>query len=93
MLSCKQVANIASDYLDNNTQLKWQIRMHLLMCANCRRFVRHLKITREISARITAKDASPDAEMVWKTLQARIENDAHLDKPARIQEKTRTREE
>lgn len=99
MLSCKQVANIASDYLDNNTPLKWQIRMHLLMCANCRRFVRHLKITREISARITTNDVGQDAETVWGNLQARIEDDAHLEKATLVekkaltQEKTRPKEE
>ncbi|WP_062060464.1 zf-HC2 domain-containing protein [Cellvibrio sp. OA-2007] len=80
MLSCKQVAALASDYLDrnsldNNTQLKWQIRLHLLMCANCRRFVRHLKITQQVGAGIT-KHASPqDAEMVWKKLQAHIKEE------------------
>lgn len=72
MLSCKQVAAVASDYLDNNTPLKWQIRMHLLMCANCRRFVRHLHITRDVSAKIVAKDAGVDTDAVWARLQARM---------------------
>ena len=84
MLSCKQVAALASDYLDNkppgdNASLKWQMRVHLLMCANCRRFARHLKITREISANLTAdylKDgAQPDAETVWKEVQERIKKE------------------
>lgn len=72
MLSCKQVATIASDYLDNNTPLKWQMRLHLLMCANCRRFVRHLEITREVSARITTNETIQDAEVVWGNLQTRL---------------------
>ena len=74
MLSCKQVATLASDYLDNNsldnnTSLKWQIRLHLLMCANCRRFVRHLKITQQVSAGMATKISADDAEIVWKKLQ------------------------
>lgn len=82
MLSCKQVATIASDYLDNNslgnnTQLKWQIRLHLMMCANCRRFIRHLKITRQVSAGMVKKTSIEDAEIVWNKMQARIEEDTH----------------
>jgi hypothetical protein len=80
MLSCKQVATIASDYLDNNTPLKWQIRLHLLMCANCRRFVRHLKITQQVSTRLTLNESTEDVEAVWKNLQARIKNEAQSNK-------------
>ena len=51
MLSCKQVATLASDYLDKNTSqtLNWKIRMHLLMCSHCRRFIKHLKITKQLT--------------------------------------------
>lgn len=80
MLSCKQVAAVASDYLDNNTPLKWQIRLHLLMCANCRRFVRHLKIMRDISAKIVGDDASVNTDVIWKNLQARLKNENLPDK-------------
>jgi hypothetical protein len=85
MLNCKQVATIASDYLDNNyldnnTTLKWQIRLHLLMCANCRRFVRHLKITQQVSAKIAMSESTEDAEAVWKNLQTRIKKEAQLNK-------------
>lgn len=80
MLSCKQVAAIASDYLDKSTPLKWQIRLHLLMCANCRRFIRHLKITQQVGAKITFNETTEDAETVWKNLQARIEKETPSDK-------------
>jgi hypothetical protein len=51
MLSCKQVATLASDYLDKSTSqtLNWKIRMHLLMCSHCRRFIKHLKITKQLT--------------------------------------------
>lgn len=75
MLNCKQVATLASDYLDNNTPLKWQIRWHLLMCANCRRFVRHLKITQQVSARMAIDESTEDAEVIWKNLQTRIKKE------------------
>lgn len=84
MLSCKQVATIASeyldnDYLDNNTPLKWQIRLHLLMCANCRRFVRHLKITRQVSAQIVANKTVEDVDIIWSKLQQRTKQDSQQD--------------
>lgn len=52
MLKCQGVARHASEYLDHNAdgRLRWQIRLHLLMCHKCRRFVRHLRITRQVVA-------------------------------------------
>lgn len=53
MLSCKDVAEQASEYLEHpNWRLRWQMRLHLAMCSNCRRFVRHLQATRALAARI-----------------------------------------
>ena len=50
LLSCKDVAHLASDYLDGDVtrKLNWKIRFHLLACNCCRRFIRHLKITKKI---------------------------------------------
>lgn len=79
MLSCKQVAHVASDYLDNNTPLKWQIRLHLLMCANCRRFVKHLAITQKMAASLDTNNSSAttaDADEVWRKVKAKINNSA-----------------
>ncbi len=48
-LSCKDVTNLSSEYLDNELDwsIKLKIRFHLLMCGYCRKFVRHLDITHE----------------------------------------------
>lgn len=75
MLSCKQVAGLASDYLDKNTPLKWQIRLHLLMCANCRRFVKHLDITRKMGAGLehSADIPADDAEKVLQKVKTKIQ--------------------
>ncbi|PUA29934.1 MAG: hypothetical protein B0W54_05185 [Cellvibrio sp. 79] len=77
MLSCKQVASLASQYLDKDTStpLNWQIRLHLLMCANCRRFVRHLKITRTLAKNIELTDNAIDTETIWKHLQEKIQQE------------------
>ncbi|MDR7089423.1 zf-HC2 domain-containing protein [Cellvibrio fibrivorans] len=79
MLSCKQVATIASDYLDKSTPLKWQIRLHLLMCANCRRFVRHMKITRELSKQMVLNKTADDVDTIWNKVQQQIKQDSQSD--------------
>jgi predicted anti-sigma-YlaC factor YlaD len=49
-LNCSDVTHLASDYLDKNgnATLTVKIRLHLLVCSCCRKFVKHLKITKEI---------------------------------------------
>jgi anti-sigma factor ChrR (cupin superfamily) len=51
MLSCHDLAHQhASDYIDG--QLGWRnrlrVRLHLLMCVHCRRFIRQLKLVRKV---------------------------------------------
>lgn len=82
MLSCKQITLTASEYLDGNAEFKWQMRLHLMMCANCRRFVKHLKITRKISSKLTLKEQNMcDAENVWQNLQRRLHQQTHNQAP------------
>ncbi|WP_339617176.1 hypothetical protein [uncultured Gilvimarinus sp.] len=54
MLSCRDVAKRASDYLDERDSPKGQpslqIRLHLMLCSNCRRFVRHMHSARQLAA-------------------------------------------
>lgn len=52
MLTCKEVAQQASDYLDEPQPLlkRWSFRVHLLMCGNCRRFIQHLGLCRQVRA-------------------------------------------
>jgi len=80
MLSCKKVAQRASDYLEANasTGLTWQVRLHLIMCSNCRRFVRHLSITKTVSASIAQPSLHTDPEPQWEKLHQRLkENPQH----------------
>lgn len=78
MLNCKQVATQASDYLDNHVEgkLRWNMRIHLLMCRHCRRFLRHLRITRDVASLVTRRsnddndNTNVDTEAVLKKLQA-----------------------
>jgi predicted anti-sigma-YlaC factor YlaD len=62
MLKCRDVSHIASDYLDH--QLTWRqqlsVRMHLLMCVHCRRFVNQLRLTGKTAATLVEQEASTD---------------------------------
>lgn len=74
MLSCKEVAQVASDYLEQNTpgKLNWQIRLHLLMCANCRRFMRHLRITTQVASQIAApQEPHPNPQALLAQIKQR----------------------
>ncbi len=74
LLSCKDVAHLASDYLDKNAgnKLNWKIRLHLLMCSCCRRFMRHLKITQQIAPQLIKKsEHEMDAGFVLQHIKDR----------------------
>lgn len=74
MLSCKNVAHLASDYLDKNmgTTLPWKIRLHLVACRCCRKFVKHLEITKTVVPQLIDNNlATADAEAILKKIKAR----------------------
>ena len=78
MLSCKDVANRASDYLDNQTdaRLRWQIRLHLMMCSHCRRFMRHLRLTRHLVKNTVQQEKNDiDTEAIYRRVLQRIETE------------------
>lgn len=45
MLSCKEVAQQASDYIDQqyNWRQRMAFRLHLFICGNCRRYISQLR--------------------------------------------------
>ncbi len=61
MLSCREVTRRASDYLDRELSLRQQlaIRLHLLLCASCRRLVHRLRLVAATLARLAAIGAPP----------------------------------
>lgn len=74
MLSCKNVAHLASDYLDKNMDgaLPWKVRLHLVACRYCRRFVKHLQITKQVLPQLINNNLSQaDAEAILKKIKAR----------------------
>jgi predicted anti-sigma-YlaC factor YlaD len=51
MLSCKALAQLhASDYLDKELtpRQRFGVRVHLILCKNCRRFIKQLQVVRSV---------------------------------------------
>jgi predicted anti-sigma-YlaC factor YlaD len=74
LLTCQQVATLASDYLDQQAdgKLTFKIRVHLMMCANCRRFVKHLQLTKTVVPQfIDSNHRDVDAEAILKRIKER----------------------
>lgn len=47
MLKCREIEQLASDYLDKDLSFRQRMafKMHLFMCHNCRNYLRQLKTT------------------------------------------------
>lgn len=47
MFSCKDIHNRASQFIDGETSMltKAGVLMHILMCGNCRLFIKQLRLT------------------------------------------------
>lgn len=47
MLKCRDIEQLASDYLDKDLSFRQRMafKMHLFVCHNCRNYVRQLKTT------------------------------------------------
>ncbi|AOE48939.1 zf-HC2 domain-containing protein [Kangiella sediminilitoris] len=47
MLSCKHVVEQGSDYIDNELSIwrKLEMRLHLVICVHCRRYIKQLHRT------------------------------------------------
>jgi Putative zinc-finger len=75
MLNCKQVATLASEYIDQNTDagLNWKIRVHLLMCSHCRRFIRHLKITNTVTRSVLSETQDRDVDEVLRRIKESVQ--------------------
>jgi hypothetical protein len=72
LLTCQEVATLASDYLEKNTdgKLRLRIRVHLMMCANCRRFVKHLRLTTAVAPQLIHKNTdTPDVEAILRKIK------------------------
>lgn len=69
MLSCKQLVLRSSDFLDGQLSLRerFALRAHLAMCANCRRFIRQLRLAGRVVQQLP-EDAIQDLDALAERL-------------------------
>jgi hypothetical protein len=58
MFSCKDITEHASEYLEKELTFskRLNMRLHLFMCLNCRRYVKQLQITVQTLGRMRKKE-------------------------------------
>lgn len=62
MLMCRDLARMASDYIDGEltASQKLSVRMHLLMCVHCRTFIGNLRASTKLMQAHSSVDPSPE---------------------------------
>jgi anti-sigma factor RsiW len=63
MLSCKEVSHLASDYLNRDLPLRRRlaVRLHLLMCDGCTRYVAQMRAAIALLKTMAAPSPDPGA--------------------------------
>lgn len=64
MLTCKQIAELATEYAERRLGLADRLRfqLHLGLCANCRTWVRQLQATARALGRLPVPEVPPELE-------------------------------
>ena len=62
MLKCKEITDLASDYIDKNLDWKnrFSMKMHLFLCKHCSRFMQNFKTTIQVASNIEQQPLSPE---------------------------------
>jgi len=86
MLMCQDLAEIASDYIDDElkTRQKLSVKMHLMMCRDCRTFIGNLRASSQLmsahaSARVEEDFLRRIDERVAEALNASKQKDNDSD--------------
>ncbi len=66
MLMCRDLARIASDYIDGEltARQKMSVKMHLMMCVHCRTFIGNLRASTKLMQ--AHSSVNPSQELVQK---------------------------
>lgn len=76
MLSCRELVNETTgdpDLITPGHSLRWSVRLHLLMCHHCRRYVRQLRLLLTLLSgrhRQQAVEANT-VDRIWQAIQDR----------------------
>jgi anti-sigma factor RsiW len=72
MLSCRQITELVSDYIEGNLPASQRARflLHIGLCRNCRRYLRQLKASVELLGRLPEEPVpAPMMDELKKRLQ------------------------
>lgn len=63
--NCKEVCEHADDYIDGPTPTleRVKLRLHLLMCKHCRRFLRHMRLVMGVAPTLAEEQTPSDADI------------------------------
>lgn len=79
MLKCQDIFENAEEHLSEKLTT-WQsvkFRLHLAVCSNCRRYLKHLKLTRQVSQHtiLSTQHTDKQVEDVWTLLRQEKRHD------------------
>jgi hypothetical protein len=76
MLSCKDVTDHSDEFLDNSLGLRQQlaVRLHLLICLHCRRYLRQLKALVRAVPFMHRAASEREVEQVMTQIRTKTEN-------------------
>jgi hypothetical protein len=62
MLKCRDIAEQASDYIEGRQSFRQRLAVafHLLICGNCREFIRHLRLALTFYSRVPTQQTSDE---------------------------------
>ncbi|MBO1540968.1 zf-HC2 domain-containing protein [Pseudomonas sp. OA65] len=77
MLTCKEQVARSSDYLDGQLSFRERllVRHHLMFCANCRRFIRQMRLMQATLKKLP-KPPIPDLDQLAEKLAAERRKDS-----------------
>ncbi len=80
MLMCKDLAGIASDYIDGELtgQQNLSVKMHVMMCKHCRTFIGNLRASTEL---MKAHSSGKPNEEFMRRIDERVEEALKTWKP------------
>jgi predicted anti-sigma-YlaC factor YlaD len=81
MLSCKEITENANSYLDRELTFftRMKVKMHLILCENCRRYMDQLQLTIQSLSNFRRDDTVSD-DIVDKVVRSMKECEHQSDK-------------
>jgi len=82
MLTCKQLTENASHYIEGETTLKdrLSLRFHLLICDHCRRFLKQFRVTTQLIPMVNQEKELSDQMLDKLATELKMASEANKDR-------------